>query len=131
MPVMANQTRYIYHLTSAGYYLSRPQNQPYEPESLASEGFIHCTGAPALLVEVANTFFADLDGELWVLEIDPARLTAPLKFEPPSPPPASANDPGFAPHLRFPHIYGPLNRQAIVRRFALVRSGEGKWQLPE
>ncbi len=126
----------IYHLTPASYYLRQPLNLPYRPEGFDREGFIHCTGNLETLVEIANTFFADLDDELLVLEIDPARLSALLKFEPPIPPatrpaPIPTNTPAIDETGLFPHIYGLLNRQAIVRSFSLKRSPSGRWQLPD
>lgn len=124
----------IYHLTPAQYYQGQPQDQPYQPQTLAQEGFIHCTSGLDMLVKIANAFFADLPGELLALEIDPARLTAPLKFEPPLPPPqtSAAGRQTFTPgpQLLFPHIYGPLNRQAIVREFFLQRDHSGQWRIP-
>jgi uncharacterized protein (DUF952 family) len=124
----------IYHLTPASVYYRQPEDQPYQPETLASEGFIHCTAGAVRLVEVANTFFADLQDDLLVLEIDPVPLTAPLVFEPPIPPvgAASAHQEIFAPDLDtlFPHIYGLLNREAIVNCFELRRDLAGKWHMP-
>jgi uncharacterized protein (DUF952 family) len=132
---MDERAESIYHLTPASYYHHQPQDQPYQTETLAQEGFIHCTRGLDMLVEIANTYFGDLREELVVLEIDPARLTSPLKFEPPIPYGAtgqpditisSAGEPGSL----FPHIYGPLNRQAIMRWFSMSRSPTGQWQLP-
>ncbi|HEX9922833.1 MAG TPA: DUF952 domain-containing protein [Anaerolineae bacterium] len=77
----------VYHLTPASEYHRQPDDAAYQPASLAEEGFIHCTGGAAMLLEVANAFFVGLTEELLVLEIDPSRLVAPLKFEPPIPRP--------------------------------------------
>jgi uncharacterized protein (DUF952 family) len=33
-------------------------------------------------------------------------------------------------HTLFPHIYGPLNRQAIIACFSLQRDEAGRWQMP-
>ena len=124
----------IYHLVPARDYHRQPKDQPYLPATFAQDGFIHCTAGVSMLLDVANAFFADLADELLVLEIDPAELTAPLRFEPPVPPARSAATAGerFAPAADslFPHLYGPLNRQAIVRRFALLRGESGQWQMP-
>jgi uncharacterized protein (DUF952 family) len=121
----------IYHLVPAGYYYTQPQHQPYQPESWAQEGFIHCTAGREKLVEIANIYFATLTDSLLVLEIDPQRLAAPLKFEPPIPPVEFAS----APHRTsasdqdplFPHIYGPLNREAVINIFTLQRNEVGQF----
>lgn len=47
----------IYHLVPAEYYYSLPQDQPYQSESLAQEGFIHRTTDLEMLVEIANVYF--------------------------------------------------------------------------
>jgi uncharacterized protein (DUF952 family) len=124
----------IYHLTPASYYRSQPSDQPYQPATLAEEGFIHCTAGSEKLVEIANTFFATLQDELMALEIDQAQLTVPLVFEPPIPPlhtvASTVQVANPDSNILFPHIYGPLNRQAIVNRFALQRDQTGQWQMP-
>jgi uncharacterized protein (DUF952 family) len=107
---------YIHHLVPARFYHSQPASAPYLPAEFARDGFIHCTLEPEVLLQIANAIYRDAPGEFLVLIIDPARVTAPVKFEPPLPPPPP--DAPLARHL-FPHIYGPLNREAIVEiRFA-------------
>jgi uncharacterized protein (DUF952 family) len=61
---------------------------------------------------------------LAILEIDPARLRAPLRFEAPAPIPGSG-----AGHLAsgelFPHLYGPLELEAVAGAAILERTSEG------
>jgi energy-coupling factor transport system ATP-binding protein len=72
--------------------------------------------------------------ELLALEIDPARLVVPLIFEPPILPhkttKTDAPNPQPDPNTLFPHIYGPLNRPAIIACFPLERDATGQWQMP-
>lgn len=130
-----NEALPIYHLTPASYYQRQPLDQPYQPPTLAQEGFIHCTAGAKKLVEIANIFFANLQDQLLALEIDPAQLTAPLIFEPPTPPvqTSTATWPVNQPDLKtlFPHIYGPIDRQAIINCFALQRDERGQWQIQQ
>lgn len=123
----------IYHLVPASYYHAQAQDQPYLPDTFAQEGFIHCTAGLETLINIANLYFSNLSDDLLALKIDPDLLISPLKFELPSPPAGSslADDHSAQrdPNLRFPHIYGPLNREAIVDCFALQRSKVGKWQI--
>ena len=125
----------IYHLVPAGYYESQPENQPYLPATFAEEKFIHCTAGVALLLEIANTYFDTLSEPLLVLEIIPKQVTAPIKFEKPIPPAGqAATDKSTdvnGQDILFPHIYGPLNRDAISTCFALHRDKAGHWQMPE
>jgi uncharacterized protein (DUF952 family) len=102
---------YILHLTPAAVYNALAEGEPLRPASLAAEGFIHCTVETVVLLDIANRFYRDAPGDFLVLVIDREQVAAPVKFEAPIPPPLP-EDP-IAGHL-FPHIYGPLNRDAIV-----------------
>ena len=75
-------------------------------ESLNTEGFIHCSEAWQL-PGVAERFYKGVEG-LKVVQIDPFRLTSKLIYEKA----ADAED-------WFPHVYGPINRDAIVVQSAL------------
>ena len=92
----------------------------YEPPSLASEGFVHCTGNDDLMLAVANRFYSGEPGEVVVVTLDEGRLTREVRWEAPAHPDGTAptdNEP------LFPHVYGPLDREAVVRVRRLVRSG--------
>src|SRR5215212_3993661 len=112
----------IHHLTSADYYRALPPEAPYLPPDFALDGFIHCTQDPAVLVHVANIFMKSVPGEVVVLVIDPERVTSELRLEAPSP--AAPPDSPLA-GVMFPHIYGPLNRDAIVEVRSVMRSADG------
>lgn len=91
----------IYHITSGPEWRAAKEMGSYAPASLATEGFIHCSGA-AQLAGVLERYFAGRQ-DLVQLEIDPDRLTAPLKYEWA----ASVNE-------AFPHVYGPINLGAVI-----------------
>ncbi len=85
-------------------------------------GFLHLTQDPKVLVQVANTFLRSTSGDFLVLVVDPARLTAELRWEPPDPPAA----PGTAMYGQlFPHLYGPINREAVVAVRPALRAPDG------
>jgi uncharacterized protein (DUF952 family) len=105
----------IYHLTSHEDWTTA-QNQPaYTAPSLEMEGFIHCSTAEQLL-PVANAFYLEVEAPI-VLVIDPERLAARLAWETPE-----GADPFSA--EEFPHIYGPINFDA-VQAIAELEKGEG------
>jgi uncharacterized protein (DUF952 family) len=84
--------------------------------TLEQQGFIHAATAEQV-GGVAGAFYADADAEdLVVLVIDPARLTAELRYDPVP----GAEQP-------FPHIYGPLNVDAVVGTAELARDAEGRY----
>ena len=107
--------RTIYHLVLRGAWEQKAAG-PYRADSLASEGFIHCSFAERV-AWAANRFYADAV-DLLVLHMDAGRLTSPLREEP-----CETGE-------TFPHIYGPLNREAVVKVEPLTRGVDGRWQFP-
>lgn len=105
--------RTIYHLVLKPVWEKNP-GQAYSADSLASEGFIHCSFAEQVAA-AANRFYADQQ-DLLVLHIDPARLASPVREE------------AAATGEMFPHIYGPINRDAVVTVQTLQRGTDGLWQ---
>ncbi|MBI3243770.1 MAG: DUF952 domain-containing protein [Chloroflexi bacterium] len=116
---MANN---ILHLVPADYFHSFPASEPYFPEAFTADGFIHCTKEPEVMLKIANRFYKDLPGELLVLVIDADKVAAEVKWEAPAHPDGSAASAG---EPLFPHIYGPLNRNAIVEIHPAVRAKDG------
>jgi uncharacterized protein (DUF952 family) len=110
----------ILHLLPATTWEAWRDGRAYEPASLAREGFVHCTGDDDLMLTVANRFYADEPDELVVVTLDETRLASEVRWEAPAHPDASA--PGDD-EPRFPHVYGPLDRDAIVVVRRLRRDG--------
>jgi uncharacterized protein (DUF952 family) len=98
----------ILHILSRAQWNEAVRRGSYSPASLDTEGFIHCS-RPEQVLGTANRFFRG-QRDLLILSIDEPRLAAPLKYEPPAP-----ADGGEPPDARFPHLYGPLNLDAVVR----------------
>jgi uncharacterized protein (DUF952 family) len=102
----------IYHLTPAEYFNSLPADQPYRPREFDRDGFIHCTKGEERMLLVADTIYRRVPGAFLLLVIDERKVTAPVQYE---------NVGG----ILFPHIYGALNREAIVRVIAMGRREDG------
>lgn len=90
------------------------------PASIAAEGFVHLSQRHQIAAVLA-AFYADVPDTV-ILELDPARLTAPLRYEAPSAMAGSygsgSGSSGATPAPAaglFPHLYGPINADAIVR----------------
>jgi len=123
----------ILHLASNAAWLAavgpaglwRGKAGVYHADSLSTEGFIHCS-KPAQIVGVANTFYRGQKG-LVLLVIDPSKLEPELKWEPPAEPEPT--------HARggelFPHLYGPLNLDAVTDVIPFEPDGDGNFTLPE
>jgi glutathione S-transferase len=90
--------------------------KPYVPEPFVREGFIHTTeGREA--VSITLTKYYKSSAEPWVvLYIDLDRVTSPIRYD----------DPAEV----FPHIYGRLNREAIVAVKDIGRASDGTFLKP-
>jgi uncharacterized protein (DUF952 family) len=108
--------RRIYHLVPGSTWQQAPEG-PYRAGSLASEGFIHCSNRDQVAA-AANRFYAN-EADLLVLAIDVERLTSPVRDEE-----AGTGE-------RFPHIYGPINREAVVEVRRMERGPDRQWVFPE
>jgi uncharacterized protein (DUF952 family) len=96
----------IYHIATAADWHRAQRDGEYTTSTigrtLAEEGFIHASSATQV-PDVANRFYRGVTEDLVVLVIDPARLRSPVRYDP---------VPGDA--EPFPHIYGPLNVDAVL-----------------
>jgi len=116
---------HILHLASNDAWLAAVKSGTYHADSLSTEGFIHCS-KPSQIVGVANTFYRGQHG-LVLLVIDPSKLEAELKWEPPAEPePTHAREGDL-----FPHIYGPLNIDAVTEIIPFEPATDGTFSLPE
>jgi uncharacterized protein (DUF952 family) len=90
----------IYHVVLPEVWETFKDENFYQAESLESEGFIHCSYR-SQLEDVIKRYYKDVD-KILVLIINPSNLTPPLIAE--------FSTGGEV----YPHIYGPINRTAIV-----------------
>ena len=99
----------IYHLAFRSDWAAGVAAGEYRAPSLAEEGFIHASGDEAQMLRVAARLFADRD-DLLALEVDTDRLAegSPVVREP-----ARSGE-------IFPHVYGPINPNAVVRVRSLL-----------
>lgn len=115
----------IYHITSRKAWRDAQQRGDYRAQSLETEGFIHCSSNTQVL-PVADKYYPGQRG-LFLLMIDPALLTSDLRWEPPA---EGAPPPGVPEGELFPHVYGPINLDAIVKVFDLETDSDGKHTAP-
>ena len=59
----------ILHLMPRAEWDRLTPGEPITNASLETEGFIHCTDAPAVMLQVANAFYSSHPGELIVLHV--------------------------------------------------------------
>ncbi len=114
---------FIYHIAYPADWDEAVSQGSYQwstrGRTLADQGFIHA-GEAHQVAAVANRHYADIDASddgLIVLVIDVERLESELRYE-------EAPDLGQS----FPHIYGPLNPDAVVETVPLLRGADGRYE---
>jgi uncharacterized protein (DUF952 family) len=112
MLVVRKPSLVILHVATEAAWAKAIAVGTYAADSLATEGFIHCSD-PRQVLWVANTRFRHRR-DLVLLQIDVAKLDAGLRYE---------NLEGG--NELFPHVYGPLNISAIVRATPFLPNDEG------
>ena len=113
----------ICHIVKRSEWILAVARGTYAPASLRDEGFIHCSTI-AQVINTANRFYRGQD-DLIVLLIDESRLKAESKYE------ALAMMRGESAGELFPHLYGELNVDAVVKMVELRCEVDGSFQLPD
>jgi uncharacterized protein (DUF952 family) len=106
-----------YHGVPKRHWDSLDPSEAYTPPDFEREGFIHCTDGREAISIILTQYHKGDSGEWLVLTIDKDRVGAPLKYEDPA--------------AIFPHIYGPLNRDAIIDVRPVRRAADGTFLLPD
>jgi uncharacterized protein (DUF952 family) len=106
----------IFHITPQSSWERAKQEGVYQSETLASEGFMHCSTSKQV-ERVASVFFNG-QKNLVILCIDPSKVQAEIRYEP------AAGD-------NYPHIYGPLNLEAVGEVLDLPSKVDGSFDIPE
>ena len=105
-----------YHGVPEPYWSTLDPTEPYVPPDFERDGFIHCTDGREAISTTLTQYYKEDAGDWLVLSIDKSRIVAPVKYEDPA---------GI-----FPHVYGPLNRDAIVDVQPIGRASDGTFLLP-
>lgn len=108
--------KFIYHITTPLAWNAARRTGFYEVESLQTEGFIHASTVQQV-VRTANRFYFAKRG-LILLVIEAAKVTPIIKYE------------ESEPNMFFPHIYGPLNMEAVTETVAFEPKMDGYFELP-
>lgn len=92
----------IYHVTTAQEWQEAQAKGNYEATSLTTEGFIHCSES-GQVAGVLERHFAGKQN-LLKLVIDTSRLEHRLQYD-------------LSPSVNeaFPHVYGPINLDAVIK----------------
>jgi len=106
-----------FHLVPKSYFDSLDPHKDYLPPDFSRDGFIHCTDGADEMARTANRYYRSNPEPFYYLYIDMASIRAPLRYE------DSARI--------YPHIYGSLNRDAMIAIRNARRDANGKFLMPE
>jgi uncharacterized protein (DUF952 family) len=119
--IMRDGPGFIYHIARASDWAQAQAAGEYTTSTrgrtLAEEGFIHCS-ASGQVAGVANTFYRGLP-DLLVLVIDVGRVRPEVRVEQVT----GSDEP-------FPHVYGPLNVDAVVETRRFEPGPDGRFFFP-
>ncbi|WP_031465629.1 DUF952 domain-containing protein [Sciscionella sediminilitoris] len=110
----------IVHICGAGEWAEAKRAGAVRAASLEEVGFTHCSD-PGTVHLPANLLYRGRT-DLVLLEIDPAALGAPVRWEPADPP-----IPGGP---WFPHVYGPIEAAAVVAVHEFPPGSDGEFSPP-
>ncbi len=116
----------IYHIAEANIWQQAQTSGSYQVESLRAQGFIHLSEAQQVLL-VANAIYRGQRG-LVLLHVETTRLTAELRREPPDHPDHPSDDgQQRASAELFPHLYGSLNLDAVIKVTPFEPNADGEF----
>lgn len=119
---MRSRRERLYHLALASDWdTARAGSSGYRTstlgEDLADVGFIHCSYADQVR-GIADRVYRDRD-DVILLTIDPQRLTS-----------RAVDEPVEGSNEEYPHIYGPVDLEAVVDVTPLEQRPDGTLELP-
>ena len=117
----------ICHITTQAAWAAAQGGVEFRSPEFDEYQFIHCS-TPEQVLLVANSLFAGRSG-LVMLLVDPTKLKSPVRWEPAHS--ATGRLPPVTQEGFFPHVYGPINLDAVMRTVDLVPNEQGNFILPQ
>jgi uncharacterized protein (DUF952 family) len=105
--------RETFHLVPLEVWAMVNASERYVAESLATEGFIHCTDGVRALGDTFDRHYASDQRPFVALTLDLDALDVGWRYD----------DPGSP----YPHIYGPIVQTAIVAANPVERDAGGRF----
>jgi uncharacterized protein (DUF952 family) len=102
------------HLSPQDVWERQKDQATYVPEAYEADGFIHCTNDDDNMLKVANLFYQGDPREFVVLTLTVDSIKSEVKYEDPD--------------QIYPHIYGPLNTDAVAGVRSVNRTSEGRFE---
>jgi uncharacterized protein (DUF952 family) len=108
----------IYHMVPVDFWDSLSGEEPYQSQDFATEEFIHTSGSPEQLLNVANRLYKADPAPYLIVCIDEKQIDSELRWE-------------LAEDEHYPHILGTLNREAVVDVIPFPRDADGSFLMPD
>lgn len=108
---LPDRVKPTYHLAPVEHWAAADPSGPILAPSLEDEGFIHCTTGADELVATANRHYREDPRPFVALVVDLDLLTSPWRTD---------DARGI-----YPHIYGPIDRVAILSSQPIPRGPDG------
>lgn len=109
----------IFHIVTENEWNNFNQSQYYEGKTLKTDGFLHCCTFDQIL-HVANNNLKDINEKMLVICINTEYLSNELKWE---------QNPKN--NMTFPHLYGPINSDAIISTVSLDKNSKGEFYISD
>src|SRR6056297_846030 len=106
----------ILHIIKNKEWQSAKQTGSYKNKSLEEEGFIHCSDENQVC-QVANTLYKD-EEDILLLYIDENKLVSTV-----------VNEDLYQLGEKYPHVYGPINLDAVVKTEPFLKDEKGDFCL--
>ena len=107
----------ILHITPRSAWAAAQTTGYYRGDTLETEGFIHCSTIDQVLGPANTRFHGQQD--LLLLRIDSNKVHSNIIYE-------DCYESGD----EFPHIYGPLNLDAVIEVIDFLPNPDGSFSLP-
>lgn len=107
----------IIHIVKKEEWAHAIKQGQYTPKSLKSDGFIHCSTINQV-IDVANALYRD-DHHLILVCIDSEKVSSEIIYED-----------LYQSGQLYPHIYGPLNLDAVLKDIDFMQDDQGNFILP-
>lgn len=101
------------HLLPADVWARTRDEPSYTPDAFAADGFVHCTNGDDELIAAGNRYYRSDPRPFLALTISIDRLTSPARYD-------------DAARI-FPHVYGPINREAMIAARTVNRDSDGEF----
>lgn len=111
----SKQNKVTYHLAITAEWVAQKNTESYKPYVFDDDNFIHCTNGLDLLTNIANMFYQGDPAPRVVLVLDVDKIASPVQYDDPD--------------QTFPHIYGPLNPDAVIAELPVVRGADGVFEM--